>query len=144
MIVILFWPRGHAAIPRIRFPEVRAPHIEVYSYAAAATYQSRYFLAYADGKGKSSLKPGCRRVQDHSTVQQLPATAITRAAAVTCRTRGETLVQVRKIAGAGVRREVRLLEAPNRLVLRALVTGNAIGSNLAYNTQRCRAGAPPG
>ena len=53
-------------------------------------------------------------------------------------------VEVRKIAGAGVRSEVRLIEAPNRLVLRALVTGNAIGSNLAYNPQRCRVGVPPG
>lgn len=142
--VVLFWPRGHAAIPSLGFPNFRTPHVEVYRYAAATTYKNANFVGYADGAGKSALNPACSRVADHTTVQQLPATSITRAAAVTCRTRGNTLVQVRKIAGAGVRSEVRLIEAPNRLVLRAVVTGNAIGSNLAYNPQRCRVGAPPG
>jgi hypothetical protein len=142
--VVLFWPRGHAAIPSLGFPAFRTPHVEVYRYQAATTYRNANFVGYADGTGKSSLNPACKRVADHVTVQQLPATSITRAAAVTCRTRGAALVQVRRIAGAGVRGEVRLLEAPNRLVLRALVTGNAIGSNLAYNPQRCRVGPAPG
>lgn len=142
--VVLFWPRGHAAIPSLGFPDFRTPHAEVYRYVGAGTYRNANFVGYADGAGKSSLNPACSRVPDHTTVQQLPATSITRAAAITCRTRGNTLVQVRKIAGAGVRSEVRLIEAPNRLVLRALVTGNAIGSNLSYNPQKCRVGAPPG
>jgi hypothetical protein len=143
-VTVLFWPRGHGAIPGLGFPAFRTPHAEVYAYQGAATYRSASFLGSADGKGKVELRPGCPRVRDHTTVQQLPATSLTRAAAVTCRTRNDTLVQLRKVPGAGVRAEVRLLEGPNRLVLRALVTGNAIGSNLAYNPQRCRVGRPPG
>ena len=143
-ITVLFWPRGHAAIPALDFPSFRTPHIEVYRYVGATTYRNANFVGYADGKGAVKLTTGCTRARDHTTVQQLPATSITRAAAITCRTRANTLVQVRRIAGAGVRTEARLIEAPNRLVLRALVTGNAIGSNVAYSPQRCRVGPAPG
>jgi hypothetical protein len=143
-LLVVFWPRGHVAIPQLGFERTAKPRLAVLTYAGPGTFQKAYVVVTVTGGGGGKLVSGCPRARDHTTVQTLPARATTQPAAITCRTRGHTLVQLSKIAGAGVRWELRLIEAPNRLVLRGLLTANAIGSNVTQNLQRCRVGpAPP-
>jgi hypothetical protein len=143
-LVVVFWPRGHVAIPQLGLPRAASPQFVVFTYAGAGTFQKAFIVASAAGGGGGRLVAGCPRTRDHAALQVLPARATTQPAAITCRTRGHTLVQLRKIAGAGVRWELRLIEAPNRLVLRALLTATAAGSNVTQSFQRCRVGpAPP-
>ncbi|HEY7381578.1 MAG TPA: hypothetical protein VH572_10225 [Gaiella sp.] len=143
-LVVVFWPRGHVAIPQLGLPRAASPQLVVLTYAGAGTFQKAFIVASAAGGGGGRLVTGCSRTRDHTALQVLPARATTQPAAITCRTRGHTLVQLRKIAGAGVRWELRLIEAPNRLVLRAMLTATAVGSNVMQSFQRCRVGpAPP-
>jgi hypothetical protein len=52
-------------------------------------------------------------------------------------------VQIRKVAGAGVRHEVYLIDPPNKVVLRAQIAPQ--GTNLSYSFSNCtRANAPGG
>jgi hypothetical protein len=143
-LVVVFWPRGHVAIPQLGFVRTTRPRLVVLTYAGAGTFQQAYIVASVTGGGAGRLVPGCARTPEHTTVQPLPARSTMQPAAITCRTRGQTVVQLRKLAGAGVRWELRLIEAPDRLVLRALVTRTAVGTKVSRAFQRCRTGpAPP-
>jgi hypothetical protein len=46
---VLFWPHGHSAIKRVRFPRIKTPHLEV--YRPDPRYIGGNFLLYVDAKG---------------------------------------------------------------------------------------------
>lgn len=144
-LVVLFWPRGHQAIAQLGLARTTGPHAVVLEHAGAGTFQPAYVVATATGRG-GKLVARCTRVRDQAAVQALrPARTTSRPAAFTCRTRGDTLVQLRKLAGAEARWELRLIQPPDRFVLRVLLTPDGIGTNAASSLRRCRVGpAPPG
>ena len=54
---VLFWPKGHHAVPKVGFPSIPTPHLEV--YAPGANYPSANFLLYADAKRSIDPSAGC-------------------------------------------------------------------------------------
>ncbi|MEP7334928.1 MAG: hypothetical protein ABI717_04015 [Actinomycetota bacterium] len=88
------------------------------------------------------LSSACPRMRERKTFQVLPARSIRTAAAVSCSFSKRAQVQLRRVAGAGVRMELRLIDPPNKLVLRALLAPS--GSHLSYSIRQCATGAPPG
>ena len=50
-------------------------------------------------------------------------------------------MQLKKLAGAGARWDVRLIDPPNKVVLRAIVAPT--GSHLSASLRRCSIGAAP-
>lgn len=140
-LVVLFWPQGHGAIRSVGFPSFPIPHVEVYAYQGATTFLPSNQIAYTGTDRKITLIPGCRRVPEKKTFQVLPAKSTRAKAAVSCSFRSPGHVQLVKVAGSGVRAELRLIEPPNKLVLRAQLAPQ--GSNLSYSIRQCRAGKPP-
>jgi hypothetical protein len=141
-VTVLFWPQGHGIVRSVGFPEFRLPHVEVYAYKAAATFRPANQLAYAGTDQKNMLMKGCARTRDTGGLQQLPSRSLRAKAAVTCSLSKPANVQLRKVAGSGVRSEVYLIEPPNKIVLSARLA--ARGSTLSYSSRQCRAGAAPG
>jgi hypothetical protein len=141
-LVVLFWPQGHGAIPPLGFPAFKLPHTEVYAYQGATTYMPQNQVSYAGTDRKNTLAKGCRRTKDLKTFNVLPARSIRAKAAISCSFGATAEVQVVKIAGAGVRSELRLIDRPNKLVLRAQLAPQ--GSNLSYSRTQCRQGKAPG
>jgi hypothetical protein len=141
-LVVLFWPQGHAAIPSLGFPAFASPHAEVYAYQGATTFQPQNHLGYTGTDRRITLASGCRRVKDVKSFNVLPARSIRAKAAITCSFSTPGHVQFVKVAGAGVRSELRLVDPPNKLVLRAQLAPQ--GSNLSYSRAQCRQGKAPG
>lgn len=140
-LVVLFWPQGHPAIKSVGFPSFPLPHVEVYAYQAATTFLPANQVGYTGTDRKITLAGGCRRVKEQKTFQVLPAKSIRAKAAVTCSFATPAHIQFVKVAGAGVRSELRLIDPPNKLVLRAQLAPQ--GSNLSYSRTQCRQGKPP-
>lgn len=141
-ITVLFWPQGHPAVLSLGFPEFKLPHAEVFAYKGSATFKPQNQLAYAGTDRKTYFGRSCSvRKADQKTFQVLPARAIRVKAAVSCTLSSAAQVQVRNIAGAGVRQELYVIEPPNKLVVRAQLAPQ--GSNLSYSIRQCRQGAAP-
>jgi hypothetical protein len=142
-VTVLFWPRGHGAIAPLGMPKLPVAHVEVYRYAGARTYRNQNLVAYVDGTGKISLRRECRRVRVHATVRPFRATSLKRAVAITCRTKLNSLIQTRRVAASGVNADIRVIEQPNRVVVRAVLARIRSNSWVSYNPTRCRIGKPP-
>jgi hypothetical protein len=141
-LVVLFWPQGHPAINSVGFPAFPLPHVEVYAYQAATTFMPQNQVGYTGTDRKITLAQGCRRVKEVKSFNVLPAKSIRAKAAITCSFSTPGHVQLIKVAGAGVRSELRLVDPPNKLVLRAQLAPQ--GSNLSYSRTQCRQGKAPG
>lgn len=141
-LVVLFWPQGHPSLPRVGFPAFRIPHGEVFGYQGATTYVPSNQVAYTGTDRKTMLVKGCRRVKETKSFNVLPARSTRAKAAVTCGFRTPAHIQIRNVAGSGVRSELRLIEPPNKLVLLARFA--PVGSSLSYSIAQCRAGGTPG
>lgn len=140
---VLFWPKGHKAIPLLGYPAWKIPHVEVFRYKGGTTFLSKNQVAYAGTDKNIVLAKSCARVADRKTFQQVPAQGIRTASALTCSFSKPAHVQIRKVAGAGVRHEVYLIDPPNKVVLRAQIAPQ--GTNLSYSFSNCtRANAPGG
>jgi hypothetical protein len=85
---------------------------------------------------------GCRRMKKTQSFKVLPSRSIRKKAVVTCTFREPSYVQLRTVVGNAVRSELRLIEPPNKLVLRARFAPR--GSDLSYAMSRCHLGTPPG
>ncbi len=124
-------------------PAFKPPHVEVFAYKGAATFRPENQLAYAGTDRKTYFGKLCAtKKADLKTFNVLSARAIRAKAAVSCTLSRGVQVQVRNIAGAGVRQELYVIEPPNKLVVRAQLAPN--GSNLSYTLTQCRQGAAPG
>lgn len=141
-LVVLFWPQGHPVLPGVGFPEFLLPHVELYVHQGATTYQNSNQIGYTGTDQQIVLSAACPRMRERKTFQVLPARTIRTPAAVSCSFRKNAQVQLRKVAGAGVRMELRLIDPPNKLVLRALLAPN--GSHLSYSFRQCATAPPPG
>jgi hypothetical protein len=141
-LVVLFWPQGHPVLPGVGFPEFLLPHVELYIHQGATTYQNSNQIGYTGTDRQVVLSSSCQRMRERKTFRVLPARSIRTPAAVSCTFRKSAQVQLRRLAGAGARMEVRLIDPPNKLVLRALLATN--GSHLSYSFRQCAVGEPPG
>ena len=142
-VTVLFWPRGHGAIASLGMPNLRTAHIEVYRYVGVRTYSNRNLLAYADGSGSISLRRECKRIRVQTKLRPFRATSLRRAVAITCRTKLNSLIQTRRVAADGVNADIRVIEQPNRVVVRAILTKKRSNARVSYNPTRCRVGKPP-
>jgi hypothetical protein len=141
-VTVLFWPQGHPPVLSLGFPEFKLPHVEVYAYKGNATFQPQNQLAYAGTDRKTYFGRACSvRKADQKTFQVLPARAIRVKAAVSCTLSAAAQIQVRNVAGAGVRQELYVIEPPNKLVVRAQIAPQ--GTNLSYSIRQCRQGPAP-
>ena len=143
---VIFWPKGHSAVSFLGqqwFPEFRLPHVEVYANKGGATYLPKNQLAYAGTDRKNMLVPACRRVAALQTFNVLAGQAARAKTQFTCSFAKPAHIQIRSVAGAGVRAELYLIEPPNKLVLRAQIAPQ--GSNVSYAFGKCsRANVPFG
>lgn len=138
----LFWPKGHAAIPAIQFPEFKVPHFEAYKGADPA-YPATSSLGYAGADGATNVSPACKKLKDQKALATLPAANPIRVkAAIHCTFPKAAWLQLEKVAGGGVRVQVKVILPPNKLALYAQIAPQ--GSNLAYSRQYCRKKAAPG
>jgi hypothetical protein len=140
-VTVLFWPQGHGVIRTLRFPTYRPPHLEIYRYAARNTFASANQRGFAAANGESTFAKACKREQEQRTFQVLPARSIRTKATVTCSFTRGAKVQLKKVAGAGARWDVRLIDPPNKVVLRAIIAPQ--GSHLSASRQQCAIGAAP-
>ena len=141
-LVVLFWPQGHPMLPGVGFPEFLLPHVELYVHQGATTYQNSNQIGYTGTDRQIVLSPACPKMRERKTFQVLPARSTRTAAAISCSFAKRAQVQLRRVAGAGVRMELRLIDPPNKLVLRALLAPN--GSHVSHSIRQCAAGPPPG
>jgi hypothetical protein len=56
----LFWPHGHPAIPSIKFPNFRTPHLELYQGVHRASFPDAAEDAYIDSTGAAGVAKRCR------------------------------------------------------------------------------------
>jgi len=138
----LFWPRGHAAIPAIRFREFKVPHFEVYK-GSDPTYPGANFLGYVGADNVSDIAPACKKLRDLKSLATAPmANPLRTKAAIGCTFPKPAWLQVEKVAGAGVRFQVKVILPPNKIVLYAQIAPQ--GSNAHYARQYCQKKAAPG
>ena len=132
---VLFWPKGHAAVPKVDFPKILTPHLEVYS--AGAGYPSSNFLLYGDAKRSIDPSRSCGSGVVSKTSAVGHARTINAAKAVTCAA-GAALVYDVKRAKRGL---TIIGHAGTRAYFRAEV--RAHGSTLSYDRTACKAAAAP-
>jgi hypothetical protein len=138
----LFWPKGHPAIPAVSFPEFRVPHFEVYR-GSDPTYPGSNFLGYVGADNASEVAPSCKKLKDLKALATAPmANPLRSKAAIGCTFPKPAWVQVEKVAGGGVRFQVKVILPPNKIVLYAQIAPQ--GSNAHYARQYCQKKAAPG
>jgi len=79
---VLFWPKGHHAVPKVGFPSIPTPHLEV--YAPGANYPSANFLLYVDLKGGIDPSRGCGTAPAATGTKIAHARTLKKTKAVTC------------------------------------------------------------
>jgi len=132
---VLFWPHGHPAVPKVDFPKIKTPHLEV--YIPGAGYPSTNFLLYADAKRfvDPSRNCGSGAVTKTGAIAHPKTIAATKA--VTCTAPAAiTYDVVRSKKGLTVRGH-----AGADAYFRAELRGK--GSKLTYDRSICHAGAAP-
>ena len=132
---VLFWPKGHAAVPTVGFPKILTPHLEV--YGAGAGYPSANFLLYADASRSTDASRSCGSGAVAKTSAVGHARTIKSAKAVTC-TAGAALVYDIKRAKRGL---TIIGHAGTRAYFRAEI--HAKGSTLSYDRTACNVAAAP-
>lgn len=133
----LFWPRGHQAVPSVKFPAFPVPHMEFYK--PGNTYPNSNSLGYADARGGGGFSSKCRKVSRGSVGSRVPKSASTTSStALRCTFPRSPRLDL----GPG----------PNRTVLfraflgSTLVTSGKLaqtGSRLTYDTAFCHKTPPP-
>ena len=137
LVIILFWPHGHASIPSVGFPADRKPHLEVYKYGTEG-YPRGNFLAYANSSSKGRFGTGCKL-----RIGGFPSGAIDRrvtahkARALSCRLPSGARISMRVI-----KRTYQVdFGAPNSRVASAKLRKS--GSVLDFSRSACNTGKPP-
>ena len=137
LVIVLFWPHGHGAIPSVGFSADRRPHLEIYKYGTHG-YPSRNLLAYAAVNGKTRFARACK-----TKIGNFPAGSITsritakRARAYSCRVPKNARIHTMPVKG-GLHVDV---GAPGSRVVSAKLRRR--GSLLDFSRASCNPGAPP-
>jgi hypothetical protein len=143
LVIVLFWPRGHGAIPRVGFSADREPHVEIYKYGTRG-YPRGNFLAYGAANGRMRFGAACKTKLAVPAVGPIPSRVTARKArAVSCRLPKNALVHVRRIK-SGLQVDLGApppLGSPGERVVSAKL--HARGSVLDFSRESCNPGAPP-
>jgi hypothetical protein len=137
LVIILFWPHGHASIPSVGFTADRRPHLEVYKYATHG-YPRKNLLAYANSSGKARFAAPCE-----TRIGNFPSGTIARrlterkAHAFSCRLPADARISIRQIKRTY---QVDFGTANSRVASAKL---RSSGSLLDFNRSSCNPGKPP-
>jgi len=132
---VLFWPKGHASVPSVGFPSIKAPHLEVYKPGRA--YPAVNFLLYADATRAVDPSRTCRLGGVGTTRAVRNARTITARKAVICSAPAALTYDVVR----GAKGLIVIGHAGPDSYFRATITSK--GSTLTYDRQACRASAAP-
>lgn len=132
---ILFWPKGHEAVPGVGFPKISTPHLEL--YRPGAGYPSSDFLLYADAKGVIDPLRACGRAPAATAGAVAHAKTVRTTKAVTC-SAPSALVFVARRSKTGVAVTGRVgTTSYFRVVVRRK------GSTFTYDRSACDAAPKP-
>jgi hypothetical protein len=138
LVILLFWPHGHGAIPSVGFSADKKPHLEIYKYGTHG-YPSRNFLAYAAVNGKTRFARACKTKIGDFPAGSIPSRITARRArAFSCRVPKNARIHGMPVKG-GFQVDI---GAPRSRVVSAKL--RARGSLLDFSRASCNPGAPPG
>jgi hypothetical protein len=143
LVIVLFWPRGHSAIPSVGFSADRKPHVEIYKYGTRG-YPRGNVLAYGAANGKTRFGSACKTKFAVPAVGPVPTRVTARKArALSCRLPKNALLRMRPIK-RGLQIDIGApppLGSPGERVISAKL--HARGSVLDFSRGSCNPGAPP-
>jgi len=137
LVIVLFWPHGHGAIPSVGFSADRKPHLEIYKYGRQG-YPSRNLLAYGNASGKTRFAAACKTKIGHFPAGSIPSRITARKArAYSCRLPENARIHTMPVKGA-LQIDV---GAPGSRVVSAKLRPR--GSVLDFSRASCNPGSPP-
>jgi hypothetical protein len=135
-VTVLFWPKGHHAVPSVGFPRIPTPHLEIYK--PDPSYPSSNFLYYADANGVSDASRTCVNGPSTTSTPIAHPKTIKRKRAVTCHAPSALIFDAvkskRGLTVTGRTTTSRLFQ----LVLRKKGV-----SKMVFDSSLCTAGASP-
>jgi hypothetical protein len=143
-VTFLVWPHGHAAIPSIRFPEIRNPHVEMYLGFDSRYPESRAGAYIIGGKPaaafpRSGVLGPCLNYGDTVTKGTVAGgKTLSRKSALRCVLSASPVVDV-------LERPKGVVEVWVHAGRKVLAYGRATptGATLVYSAAGCRAVAAP-
>jgi hypothetical protein len=145
VFTFLVWPHGHPALPSIRFPEIRNPHVEVYLGVGSQWPDQRAGGYIVGGKPPSQIPTGtalgpCLNYGETvlTTGKIARAITISKETAVIC-TLGIGVIDTVDRPG---KTRMLLLHAGKRVLASAIATPNR--ASLTVPSKGCRLVRPPG
>jgi hypothetical protein len=137
LVIVLFWPHGHGAIPSIGFAADRTPHVEIYKYGKNG-YPKRNFLAYGAANGKTRFAKACTPIPGAGPTNPiLRRLTLKKARAISCRLPKNAVVRMRRV---GTRFQIDVGTPVVRVISAKL---RKQGSTLDYSRASCNSGPAP-
>ena len=131
---LLFWPRGHAAVPSVGFPRFLVPHAELY----------RPGPPYPDARALGGVLPGGGSFEDVCSATPIrppgpveSVTTVRQAATISCAARKALLFER---VDASAKSTLRIYAA-GVLLLRMTIARS--GSSVSFDSRSCKRSAPP-
>jgi hypothetical protein len=143
LVIVLFWPHGHGAIPSVGFSADRKPHVEIYKYGTRG-YPRGNFLAYGAANGKTRFGAACKTKIAVPAVGPIPSRLTAKKArAFSCRVPKNALLRMRPIKN-GFQIDLGSpppLGSPGERIVSAKL--HAQGSVVDFSRGSCNPGPPP-
>ncbi len=137
LVIVLFWPHGHGAIPSVGFSADRTPHLEFYKYGKNG-YPKRNFLAYGAANRKTRFAKACTPILGAGPTNPiLRRLTLRKARALSCRLPKNAVVRMRPV---GTRFQIDVGSSVVRVVSAKL---RKDGSTLDYSRASCNSGPAP-
>ena len=128
-----FWPQGHDAVPSLKFPAFKPPHLEAYTTGGP-------FDAFVDASGALSYAKACKKVADLPARWAGPKRkTIATTLIVNCSFPAAADLKASKAAGGGLL--IATIGHTTKLVV--LASLRAAGSKLTYDIRYCRTSPAP-
>jgi hypothetical protein len=140
-ITVLFWPKGHAAIPKVNFPSFPTPHVEIYKGRTKA-YTGSESLGFFDATGMGQFAKSCQEISPPGRALKRISGAKERSsgAAFRCKLKKNAELQVNPVEATGAVR-LTAFTAPDKTIL--TVDLAQTGSAAKYDKKLCKADAAP-
>lgn len=134
-VVLLFWPKGHRAIPGAQLGGHPRPHVEIYK---SYSYSSSNLLAFLSSNGTIRFSRKCEKGSPPLPRGPIPRNeTLTRAGAVGCSIGTNSQLLVTRVSG-GLKLDVGI---PGTLVAGAKITARR--PSVTLDNQFCRTRRPP-
>jgi hypothetical protein len=137
-INVLFWPKGHPAIPSIDFPRIPTPHLEVYR-GSRVVDDFTGFLSWVTagpvpgiGLGSPSTMGACLSFDDPGQLVK-PAKTVTATARLVCRFPADISIDTDELGETSQR--IRILLSDKRIAVEATVRSS--DSRMTYAPRYC-------